>query len=254
MPPECFAAAQVKSCVMCCGGGSQGPDLTSGNDNLNCPGHPPLPEGPPKKKGGRETRTKKSTQAKKEPTDFPSFFLVAPSLPVVLPKEPHKKNPIKRTRFFRVFPKRTRFFWAQKNRPKEPGSFGFRLITCPYEPPHLHSGGFLSEFLRLVGLRFFVCRQWQWLCAAPAWRGKRIRVFKTTGAKRTRFFWGQKNPVLLGRTQKNWVLLEKNRKNQVLFTGFFLWGYFGKTTRRVASAVDMPPHVGTRSWLWGFPL
>jgi hypothetical protein len=53
------------------------------------------------------------------------------ALPVVLPKEPHKKNPIKRTGFFRVSPKRTRFFWAQKNRPKEPGSFGFRLITCP---------------------------------------------------------------------------------------------------------------------------
>jgi hypothetical protein len=40
------------------------------------------------------------------------------ALRVVLPKEPHKKNPIKRTGFFRFFPQKNRVLLgsAQKNR------------------------------------------------------------------------------------------------------------------------------------------
>jgi hypothetical protein len=88
--------------------------------------------------------------------------------------------------------------------------------------------GFWSEFLRLGGLRFCVFKQWQWLCAALAWRGKGIRVFKTTGAKRTRFFWGQKNPVLLGPKEPG--SFGKNPKEPGSFYGvlfFVLYGDYG---------------------------
>jgi hypothetical protein len=152
-------------------------------------------------------------------------FVPGVSLRVVLPKEPHKKNPVKRTGFFRFFSKRTQFFWVL---PKRTGFFWPQKNRVLLAPVVLNTR---ILFPRHAGAAHSHCHCLQTQNLNPPRRKnsppeihlkvrRLIRAGDQTEPKITWFFWpvllGPKEPGSFGENPK-----EPGSFYGVLFVGFF---------------------------------